>query len=45
MVREAGGFVSDCDGSDEMFAKGNIVAGNEVIQKDLLSALKAAAKA
>ncbi len=40
MVREAGGFVSDCDGADEMVAKGHIVAGNETIQKELLRTLK-----
>jgi myo-inositol-1(or 4)-monophosphatase len=45
MVREAGGFVSDCDGGDDMFGKGHIVAGNETIQKELLSVLKAAGKA
>ncbi|HXX08530.1 MAG TPA: inositol monophosphatase family protein [Pseudolabrys sp.] len=45
MVREAGGFVTDCDGGDEMFGKGHIAAGNEAIQKELLSALKAANKA
>jgi len=42
IVREAGGFVSDCDGADEMLAKGHIVAGNETIQKELLKALKSA---
>jgi myo-inositol-1(or 4)-monophosphatase len=42
LVREAGGYVSDCDGADEMLAKGNVVAGNEAIQKELLRALKAA---
>ena len=42
MVREAGGFVSDLDGADEMIAKGDIVAGNEAIQKELLRVLKAA---
>ena len=40
LVREAGGYVSDCDGGSDMFAKGHIVAGNETIQKDLLRALK-----
>jgi myo-inositol-1(or 4)-monophosphatase len=40
IVREAGGFVSDCDGADEMLAKGHIVAGNETIHKELLRALK-----
>jgi myo-inositol-1(or 4)-monophosphatase len=42
MVREAGGFVSDYDGADEMLAKGQIVAGNETVQKELLRLLKAA---
>jgi myo-inositol-1(or 4)-monophosphatase len=42
IVREAGGFVSDCDGADEMLAKGHIVAGNETIHKELLKALKSA---
>jgi len=45
MVRESGGFVTDCDGGNEMFGKGHIAAGNEAIQKELLSALKAATKA
>ena len=40
MVREAGGFVADCDGADEMMAKGHIVAGNETIQKELLRVIK-----
>jgi myo-inositol-1(or 4)-monophosphatase len=40
MVREAGGYVSDCDGADEMIAKGHIVAGNETMQKELLRVLK-----
>ncbi len=44
LVREAGGFVSDCDGGDDMFAKGDIVAGNETIQKEILRVLKEAAK-
>jgi len=44
LVREAGGYVSDCDGGDEMFAKGHIVAGNETMQKELLRILKLAAQ-
>jgi myo-inositol-1(or 4)-monophosphatase len=44
LVREAGGFVSDCDGGAEMFAEGHIVAGNEAIQKELLRVLKAAGR-
>ena len=31
MVREAGGFVTDLDGGDAMFWKGNVVAGNETM--------------
>jgi len=45
LVREAGGFVSDCDGGDDMFAKGHVVAGNESIQKEVLRVLKEAARA
>ncbi|MGA7428677.1 MAG: inositol monophosphatase family protein [Rhodoplanes sp.] len=44
MVREAGGFVSDCDGGDAMFAKGHVVAGNDAIQKEVLRVLKGAGK-
>ena len=40
MVREAGGFVSDCDGGDAIFEKGHIAAGNETIQKELVAVLK-----
>jgi myo-inositol-1(or 4)-monophosphatase len=45
LLREAGGFVSDCDGGEDMFAKGQIVAGNDAIHKELLAVLKAAGKA
>ena len=44
LVREAGGFISDCDGGDDMYVKGHIVAGNETMQKEVLRVLKAAAK-
>jgi len=44
LVREAGGFVTDCEGQDEIFSKGHVVAGNEAIHKGLLSLLKAAGK-
>lgn len=44
LVREAGGFVSDCDGGDEMLEKGHIVAGNETMQKEILRVLREAAK-
>ncbi len=45
LVREAGGFVSNCDGGDQFFAQGDICAGNEDIQKALLASVKAAKKA
>jgi len=41
-VREAGGFVSDCDDGDDMFAKSHVVAGNDAIHKELLRVLKGA---
>jgi myo-inositol-1(or 4)-monophosphatase len=44
LVREAGGFVSDCDGGEDIFAKGHIAAGNETIHKEVLKVLHAAAK-
>jgi myo-inositol-1(or 4)-monophosphatase len=39
LVREAGGFLSDCDGRERMFETGSIVAGNEPIHKALKAAL------
>jgi myo-inositol-1(or 4)-monophosphatase len=44
LVREAGGFVTDCDGGSDVLGKGDIIAGNEAIQKEILRLLKAAAK-
>jgi myo-inositol-1(or 4)-monophosphatase len=43
LVREAGGFVTDCDGGTDMFGTGHVAAGNEAIHKELLRVLKAAA--
>jgi myo-inositol-1(or 4)-monophosphatase len=40
MVREAGGFVTDCDGGSDMMATGTICAGNETIHPALLGLLK-----
>ena len=40
MVREAGGFVSDRSGGQEMFDTSTIVAGNELIHKALLKTLQ-----
>jgi myo-inositol-1(or 4)-monophosphatase len=42
MIREAGGFVSDTLGRDDMLKRGDIVAGNEAIQRDLLKLVKGA---
>jgi myo-inositol-1(or 4)-monophosphatase len=44
MVREAGGYVTDLDGSDAMLEKGHIIAGNETMHRELLRALKSAAE-
>jgi myo-inositol-1(or 4)-monophosphatase len=42
MVREAGGFVTDLNGNDAMFATGDIIAGNETMHREVLALLKAA---
>ncbi|MCS0503886.1 inositol monophosphatase family protein [Ancylobacter mangrovi] len=42
LIREAGGYVSDLDDSDKMLAKGDIIAGNETIRRDLLAVLRKA---
>ena len=44
LVREAGGYASDCDGKDDMMAKGEILVGNETIHKDLLRLVQSAGK-
>ncbi|TIS33179.1 MAG: inositol monophosphatase, partial [Mesorhizobium sp.] len=40
LIREAGGFVSDMDGGQDMLEAGSIVAGNELIQRALLKTVK-----
>lgn len=40
LIREAGGFVTDLDGGNDMFGKGTIVAGNEAIHKVLMKTVK-----
>jgi len=42
LVREAGGFVSDLDGSGDMLPKGAICAGNEAIHRLLLDTVRKA---
>ena len=45
LVREAGGFVSDLDGGEKIFAKGQVAAGNDTMHRELLRLLKEAGKA
>jgi myo-inositol-1(or 4)-monophosphatase len=40
LVREAGGFMTDLDGRDDMLKTGGILAGNEDIHRELLQVLK-----
>lgn len=42
MIREAGGFATDLDGEDTIFAKRQVIAGNEFLHKALIQVLKAA---
>lgn len=45
IVREAGGFVTDLDGGDQMLDKGHVIAGNDRMHKALLAAVQAGAAA
>jgi myo-inositol-1(or 4)-monophosphatase len=42
LIREAGGYVTDLNGRDDMFEHGHLCCGNETIQKALLERLKKA---
>ena len=42
MIKEAGGFATDCDGGQDMLTKGSVCAGNEPIQAALLNLIKGA---
>jgi myo-inositol-1(or 4)-monophosphatase len=44
LVREAGGYATDLDGGDGIFTKRQVVAGNEIMHRELIRLLKAAAK-
>ena len=44
MVREAGGYASDLNGGDSIFAMRQVIAGNEFLHKALLEVLKDARK-
>lgn len=45
MVREAGGFVTDLAGGDTPWIRGDVVAGNETIHRELTCLLNAAERA
>src|SRR5262249_61960159 len=45
LVREAGGFITDLDGCEDMIKTGGILAGNEDIHREMLRLLKDAQKA
>ena len=40
LVREAGGFVTDSNGKQEIFETGSIIAGNESVHRDVLKMIK-----
>ena len=44
LVREAGGYVSGCDGEEDFLETGSICCGNEAVQTHLLALLKRAAR-
>ena len=44
MVREAGGFVTDINGRDDIFGNSEILAGNDTMHRELLALIKQAAK-
>jgi len=44
LVREAGGFVSDLDGGEAIFASSQIIAGNDTMHGELLRLLREAGK-
>lgn len=42
LLREAGGFIADADGGDDPLSTGSVACGNEVIQRELLTLIRAA---
>ncbi|TDR90470.1 inositol monophosphatase family protein [Enterovirga rhinocerotis] len=44
IVREAGGYVSDCDGGSDPLGTGSVCVGNEAIHGSLIGLLKKAAR-
>jgi len=45
IVREAGGYATDLDGGETPYLTGDVVAGNETLQRELMRLLLEAAKA
>jgi myo-inositol-1(or 4)-monophosphatase len=41
-VREAGGYVTDLDGNERTMEPGDIIAGNEDMQREVMGLLKSA---
>ena len=41
IVREAGGFVTDAEGGDDIFASRSICVGNEIMHREVLALLRA----
>ena len=44
LVREAGGYVTDLDGGETPWLRGDVVAGNETMHRELMRLLKATGK-
>jgi myo-inositol-1(or 4)-monophosphatase len=44
LVREAGGFVTDLEGGEAIFVKGQVVAGNDTMHRELMRLLRDAGK-
>lgn len=45
LIREAGGFVTDAQGGDDIIETGSVIAGNDVLHGELLNILQAPALA
>jgi myo-inositol-1(or 4)-monophosphatase len=45
LVREAGGYISDLAGRDGYMGTGDVIAGNETMQKELIGLLRKAQNA
>jgi myo-inositol-1(or 4)-monophosphatase len=44
MVREAGGFVTDINGRDDIFGNSEVLAGNDTMHRELLALIKQAGR-